>query len=50
VIVWLLQTKRSSLEGDLSFGLVVAAHEVIHDVVKKESGFIFKLDYEKSLW
>jgi hypothetical protein len=25
----------------------VAAHEVIHDVVKKESGFIFKLDYEK---
>jgi hypothetical protein len=28
---------------------VVSAHEIIHDaVLKKESGFIFKLDYEKA--
>jgi hypothetical protein len=28
---------------------VVSAHEIIHDAVqKKESGFIFKLDYEKA--
>lgn len=37
------------IKGRFILESVVAAHEIIHDVVqKKESGFIFKLDYEKA--
>jgi hypothetical protein len=37
------------IKGSFILESVVASHEIIHDVVqKKELGFIFKLDYEKS--
>jgi hypothetical protein len=37
------------IKGRFILESVVSAHEIIHDAVqKKESGFIFKLDYEKA--
>jgi hypothetical protein len=37
------------IRGRFILESVVSAHEIIHDAVqKKESGFIFKLDYEKA--
>jgi hypothetical protein len=37
------------IKGCFTLESVVAAHEIIHDVVqKKKSGFIFKLDCEKA--
>jgi hypothetical protein len=43
------QNQTTFLKGRYILESVVAAHEIIHDVAySDQSGFVFKLDYEKS--
>jgi hypothetical protein len=43
------QNQTTFIKGIYIFESVVAAHEIIHDVAhSSQSGFIFKLDYEKA--
>jgi hypothetical protein len=43
------QNQTTFIKGRYILQSVVAAHEIIHDVAhSSQSGFIFKLDYEKA--
>jgi hypothetical protein len=37
------------IKGRYILESVVAAHEIVHEVHRKESGIILKLDYEKGI-
>jgi hypothetical protein len=47
--VLISQNQTAFLKGRYILESVVAAHEIIHDVAySDQSGFVFKLDYEKA--